>query len=59
MTLIQTIYPKHIPLLAGKQRVRSAEVGALAPVFEKSATEPKLKYKSKLLGCKNTVHIGL
>ena len=32
---------KRIALHAGKQWARFAEVGALAPVFEKSATESK------------------
>ena len=41
-----------------KQGVGSAEVGALAPMFEKSATELKFKPKLKLLKCKSTVHIA-
>ena len=41
-----------------KTRIHSAEVEALAPKFEKSATELKLKSKLKLLICKNTVHIA-
>ena len=36
-----------------KKMVRSAEVAALAQVFEKSATE--LKQKQKFLKCKNTI----
>ena len=41
--LIQTICPNNTTLNAGKQMVPSAEVGALGPMFEKSATELKLK----------------
>ena len=41
---------------AGKKGVRPAEVGALASVFEKSATE--LKLKQKLLKCKQTIQIA-
>ena len=36
--------------------MRSAEVRALAPVFEKSATE--LQHKQKLLKCKSTIQIA-
>ena len=51
----QTTCPNHIALYAGKKGVYPAEVGALAPVFEKSATE--LKLKQKLLKCKHTIQI--
>ena len=54
--LIQTICPNCIALCLGKQGAHSAEVRALAPVFEKSVTELKLKSISKLLRRKNTVH---
>ena len=40
---------------AGKKEARPAEVGALASVFEKSATELK---QSKLLKCKQTLQIA-
>ena len=56
MTLTQTICPNYIALHASKQEARSVEVGALAPVFKKSAAE--LKPKQKLLKCKSTVHIA-
>ena len=35
----QTTYINRIALRAGKKGARPAEVGALAPVFEKSATK--------------------
>ena len=41
-------------LRAGKKGARPAEVGALASVFEKSATE----LKQKLLKCKQTIQIA-
>ena len=41
LTLIQTVRPNHIALNANKQAAHSAENGALAPVFEKSATDVK------------------
>ena len=48
---IQNIRPNHIALHVGKQAVHSAEVGALDPVFEKSAIEPK----PNLLKCKHNI----
>ena len=39
----------------GKIMAHSVEVGALAPVFEKSATQLKLKSKPKVHRCKNVV----
>ena len=57
MTHTQTTYINHIALQAGKKGVRPAEVGALTSVFEKSATE--LKLKQKLLKCKQTIHIAI
>ena len=54
MTLTQTICPDRITLRAGKKGACSAEVGALAPEFEKSATE----HKQKFLKCKSTIHIA-
>ena len=40
-----------------KNGAHPAEVGALAPVFEKSATEHKLELKQKLFKCKSTIQI--
>ena len=54
MTLIQTIYSNHIPLNVGKQGVHSTKVGALTPVYKKSATEPK----SNFLRCQSIVNIA-
>ena len=54
MTHTQTTYTNRIALHAGKKGARPAEVGALASVFEKSATELK---QSKLLKCKQTLQI--
>ena len=55
MTHTQTTYTNRIALRAGKKEVRPAEVGALASVFEKSATELK---QQKLLKCKQTIQIA-
>ena len=55
MTHTQTAYTNRIALRAGKKGARPAEVGALASVFEKSATELK---QSKLLKCKQTLQIA-
>ena len=55
MTHAQTTYTNRIALRAGKNGARPAEVGALASVFEKSATELK---QQKLLNCKQTLQIG-
>ena len=55
MTHTQTTYTNRIALRAGKKGARPAEVGALASVFEKSATELK---QSKLLKCKQTLQIA-
>ena len=55
MTYTQTTYTNRITLRAGKKGARPAEVGALASVFEKSATELK---QSKLLKCKQTLQIA-
>ena len=49
MTHTQTTYINRIALHAGKKEVRPAEIGDLASVFEKSATELK---QQKLLNCK-------
>ena len=54
MTNTQTTCPNRIALRAGKKGTRPAEVGALASVFEKSATE----LKQKLLKCKRTIQIA-
>ena len=54
MTHTQTTYTNSITLRTGKKGARPAEVGALASVFEKSATELK---QSKLLKCKQTRQI--
>ena len=56
MTHTQTTYINCIAFRAGKKRGRPVEVGALASVFEKSAT--KLKLKQKLLKCKQTIQIA-
>ena len=56
MTHTQTTYINRIALHAGKKGARPAEVGALASVFEKSATE--LKLKQKLLKYKQTIQIA-
>ena len=53
MTHTQTTYINRIALRAGKKGARPAAVGALASVFEKSATE----LKQKLLKCKQTIQI--
>ena len=55
MTHTQTTCPNHIALHMGKKGVCPTEVEALAPVFEKSATE--LKLKQKLSKCKSTIQI--
>ena len=54
MTHTQTTYLNRIALRVGKKGARSAEVGALASEFEKSATELK---QQKLLKCKQTIQI--
>ena len=56
MTPTQTNCQNHIALREGKKGAHPAEVGALAPMFEKSATEFKLK--QKLLKCKTTMQIA-
>ena len=55
MTHTQTTCPNCIAHHAGKEGAHPAEVGALAPVFEKFTTE--LKLKQKLLKCKCTIQI--
>ena len=55
MTHTQTTYTNRIVLHAGIKGARTAEVGALASVFGKSATELK---RSKLLKCKQTLQIA-
>ena len=55
MTHTQTTYINRFALCTGKKGARPAEVGALASVFEKSATEPK---QQKLLKCKQTIQIA-
>ena len=54
MTHTQTTFTNRIALRAGKKGARPAEVGALASVFEKSATE----LKQTLLKCKQTIQIA-
>ena len=54
MTSTQTTCPNCIALRADKKGMRRAEVGALASVFEKSATD----LKQKLLKCKHTIQIA-
>ena len=53
MTNTQTTCPNRIAFHARKKGTHPAEVGALASVFEKSATE----LKQKLLKCKLTTYI--
>ena len=55
MTHTQITCPNCLALHAGKKGACPAEVGTLAPVFEKSATE--LKLKQKLLKCKCAIQI--
>ena len=55
MTHTQTTYINRIALRAGKKGARPAEVGALAQVFDKSATELE---QQKLLKCKQTIQIA-
>ena len=54
MTRTKTTYINRIALRAGKKGARPAEVGALASVFEKSATE----LKQKPLKCRQTIQIA-
>ena len=54
MNHTQTAFTNRIALRAGKKGARPAEVGALASVFEKSATE----LKQTLLKCKQTMQIA-
>ena len=54
MTHTQITYINRIVLCAGKKGARPVEVGALASVFEKSATE----LKQKLLKYKQTIQIA-
>ena len=41
----QTVCPNWIAFREGKQGARSAEVGALVPVFKKLATDLKFNFK--------------
>ena len=56
MTHTQTKCPNRIALREGKKGACLVEVGILPPVFEKSATE--LKLKQKLLKYKGTIQIA-
>ena len=56
MTNTQTTCKNRIALSTGKKGARPIEVGALASVFEKSATELK---QQKLLKCKQTIQIAI
>ena len=56
MTHTPTTYINRIALRAGKKGACPDEVGAMASVFEKSATE--LKLKQKLLKRKQTIQIA-
>ena len=49
MTHTQTTYTNRIALRAGKKGARPAEVGALASVFEKSATELKQIFANRVI----------
>ena len=55
MTYTQTTYINHIALHTGKKGAHPTEVGALASVWEKSATELK---QQKILKCKQTIQIA-
>ena len=55
MTHTQTTSINRIALRAGKKGARPAEVGGLASVFEKLATELK---QQKLQKCKQTIQIA-
>ena len=58
MTHTQPTCQNCIALRAGKKKeANPAEVRDLAPVYEKSATE--LKLKQKLLKCKSTIQIAI
>ena len=48
MTHTQATSSNRIALRAGKKRARPAEIGALASVFEKSATKLKPKQTTKM-----------
>ena len=54
MTHTQITCPNRVALCAGKKGARFAEVGALASVFEKSAT----KLKQNVLKFKQTIQIA-
>ena len=56
MTHTQTTCRNRITLGVGKTGAHPAEVGALTSVFQKSATE--LKIKQKLQKCKHTIQIA-
>ena len=56
MTHTQTTSPNRIALWVGKKGAFPVEVGALALVFEKSASG--LKRKQKLLKCKRTIQVA-
>ena len=55
MNHTQTTYTNRIALRTSKNGARPAEVGALASVFKKSATELK---QQKILKCKHTIQIA-
>ena len=55
MTYTKTTCLNRIALCAGKKGARLTEVRALAPIFEKSGTE--LKLKQKLLKYKRIIQI--
>ena len=57
MTHTQTTCLNRIALCTGKKRACLAEVGTLALVFEKSASE--LKLKQKFLKCKSAIQIAI
>ena len=58
MTHTQTTYTNRIALRAGKKGARPAEVGALASVFEKSATELKQSKKNDYMYVCIYIHIS-
>ena len=54
MTHTQTTYINRVALRVSKKGARPAEVGALASVFEKSATELKQKKNPTKMQTNNT-----
>ena len=58
MNLIQIVLSNSIALHSNKQCSRSAEVWALNPVFEESATEPRINLlRSKIIGNTSSLNV--